>query len=64
MKKINITKFLKTYLLTLILIGAAFICSNNVTSVDHKGGRTEKKIVIIKTGTDFKPYYYLEEERS
>ncbi|OOM79602.1 hypothetical protein CLPUN_15500 [Clostridium puniceum] len=58
MKRINIIEFLKIYLLTLILIGMAFICSNSTTVVDRENR------VTVKTGTDFEPYYYLEGERS
>ncbi|WP_035282141.1 MULTISPECIES: hypothetical protein [unclassified Clostridium] len=64
MKKINIIEFLKKYLLTLIIIGAAFLCSNNTNIEGRKNIQTEKESIAIKTGTDINPNYYLSEERS
>lgn len=57
MKKINILEFLKTYLLTLILIIAAFICSYNAGDKEHKDGGREKKIVSYRVVTEFEEYY-------
>ncbi|WP_238915548.1 hypothetical protein [Clostridium sp. YIM B02555] len=45
MKKINIIEFLKTYLLTLILIIAAFICSYSAFYREHNDPGIEKKTV-------------------
>ena len=57
MKKINIIEFLKTYLLTLILIVAAFICSNNAVVRENESGGIDKVTVINSSKTDFEPYY-------
>jgi hypothetical protein len=51
MKKINIIEFLKTYLLTLILIIAAFICSYSADS------GIEKKTVSNRVVDDFEKYH-------
>lgn len=48
MKKINIIEFLKTYLLTLILIIAAFICSYNAGYKEHKGSGIEKRQLVME----------------
>lgn len=53
MKKINIIEFLKTYLLTLILIIAAFICSYNAVYRENNDSRIEKKTVSNRVVTKF-----------
>lgn len=64
MNKINTIEFLKKYLLTLIIISAAFLCSNNTNIEGRKNIQTEKKAIAIKTGTDINLNYYIAGERS
>lgn len=57
MKKINIIEFLKTYLLTLILIIAAFICSYSTFYGEHNDSETEKKTVSNRVVDDVEKYH-------
>ncbi|WP_459480740.1 hypothetical protein [Clostridium saccharoperbutylacetonicum] len=58
MKKINIIEFLKTYLLTLILIIAAFICSYSTFYREHNDSEIEKKTVSNRVVVDdFEKYH-------